>query len=74
MEHQQKMRSLRPVPEFGEHILVKQPGRSSRLVGRLFSTLKDGLAVLQNLSFVEGLPSRLARMVKASTPFGNSET
>jgi len=47
IEHKRMVESIRPVPEYGYHLAVKQPRWLSRQAERLVSALKNGLAVLR---------------------------
>ncbi len=56
-EHDQMIRSLPPVSEYGEAVMTDEPGWSSRQVGRFFSALGNGLT---------SLTSRLKRQQEAA--------
>jgi hypothetical protein len=61
IEHKQMVESLRPVPEYGEHIAVKQPRWLSRQAGRLLAALKNGLSMLRQ-------PTKPERDTKLNVP------
>ncbi len=47
MEHEQMIRSLAPVPEYGEPVMADQPRWVSKQTGRLFHALESGLASIR---------------------------
>jgi hypothetical protein len=47
IEHKRMVDSIRPVPEYGYNLAVKQPGLLSRQAGRILSALKNGLTMLR---------------------------